>query len=199
MRRLPLLALALPAIGIALALVPEPLRLAMEYDHDALAAGEWWRAWSGHVVHFSARHAGVDLIAAFALAAAIEMRSGRRLLAAMLLCLPPLLSLSLNFGAPELATYRGASGLCAAFGAALGLLLWQESAATHAPLIALAGIFALKTLCEATGFVANASGLSGAVRVVWQAHAFGAVFGLGASVLRFRCIDRASLPATRAA
>jgi len=189
MPRLPALALALAAIGIALALSPESLRSALEYDRNALAADECWRAWSGHVVHFSARHAGVDLAAAFVLAAGIEMRCGHRLLAAMLLCAPPLLSLALYLGAPELVVYRGASGLCAVFAMALGLVLWKESRAMRTPLIALTGLFALKTLCEATGVAANVSGLDHGVRVVWQAHAFGAVLGIGAFVLWSRHID----------
>lgn len=199
MDRLPLVALALLALGTAIALLPEPLRTALEYDRDALAASEWWRVWSGHFVHFSARHAGVDLAAAFVLAAGVEMRCGHRVLSAMLLCGPPLLSLALYFAAPELAAYRGASGLCAAFATALGLTLWKESPAMRAPLIVLAVLFALKTLCEAIGLGANVSGLNGAVRVVWQAHAFGAVLGIGAFALRPRPIDCATFPAARAA
>ncbi|HEX7916842.1 rhombosortase [Rudaea sp.] len=199
MRRLPALALVLLAIGIAIALLPEPLRTALECERNALAAGEWWRAWSGHVVHFSARHAAVDLAAAFALAAGIEMCCGHRALAAMMLYAPPLLSLALYFSAPELAVYRGASGLCAAFATILGLVLWKESPAMHAPLIALAGLFALKTWCEATGFAANVSGLDEGVRVVWQAHAFGAVLGAGAFALWSRDIDCALFPTVRTA
>lgn len=198
MHRLPVVALALLVIGVAVVLVPEPLRTMLEYDRNALAAGEWWRAWSGHIAHFSVRHAGVDLAAAFALAAGIEMRCGHRALTAMLLNAPPLLSFALYLGVPELAVYRGASGLCAALAAVLGLVLWKEAAAMRVPLIALAALFTLKTWCEAIGFAANVSGLDGGVRVVWQAHAFGTVLGIGAFALWSRRIVCASFPTVRA-
>jgi rhomboid family GlyGly-CTERM serine protease len=59
--------------GIALALVcaallaaalgGEPVRRALRYDRDALAAGEWWRLATAHLVHLSLEHAAVDVLA----------------------------------------------------------------------------------------------------------------------------------------
>ena len=34
----------------------DPLRLALRYDRDALALGEWWRAITAHFVHLDAEH-----------------------------------------------------------------------------------------------------------------------------------------------
>lgn len=59
--------------GVALALVCAALlaaalgggavREALRYDRDALAAGEWWRLATAHLVHLGFEHAAVDLLA----------------------------------------------------------------------------------------------------------------------------------------
>jgi rhomboid family GlyGly-CTERM serine protease len=61
------------ARGVALALVGaallaatlggEVLRSALRYDRNALAAGEWWRLATGHLVHLNFEHAAVDVLA----------------------------------------------------------------------------------------------------------------------------------------
>ena len=191
LRRWPLLALALPAVGTGFAALPESWRIACEYDRQALAAGEAWRLWTAHFVHFSARHAGVDLATLFVLCFAIERRCGSRALANRLLWMPPLLSLGLYFAVPELAVYRGASGLCVAFGVLLGLALWRESRQLRLLLILLAVLFAFKSLSEAAGFAPDFAGLDGTARVAWQAHWLGALLAvlfdgcLGRMLLRF--------------
>lgn len=59
--------------GIALALVccallagalgGQAVREALRYDRGALAAGEWWRLATAHLVHLSFEHAAVDTLA----------------------------------------------------------------------------------------------------------------------------------------
>jgi rhomboid family GlyGly-CTERM serine protease len=173
-----LLALALPALGAAFALAPESWSSVLEYSRDALAAGEEWRLWTGHLVHFSTRHAGIDLATLLVFCAAIEKRCGCRVLANRLLWMPPLLSLGLYFTAPELAVYRGASGLCVAFGVMFGLALWRESRRLRPLLLLLAVLFAFKSANEAAGFALDFAGLDGTARVAWQAHWLGVLLAL---------------------
>ena len=59
--------------GIALALLcaallaatlgGEAVRSALRYDRNALAAGEWWRLVTAHLVHLNFEHAAVDVLA----------------------------------------------------------------------------------------------------------------------------------------
>ena len=48
---------------LALALGGEVVRRALRYDRDALAAGEWWRFVTAHLVHLSLEHVAVDVLA----------------------------------------------------------------------------------------------------------------------------------------
>lgn len=179
----------MPTLGVAFAVLPESLRVACEYDRQALAAGEVWRLWTAHLVHFSARHAFVDLLVLTALGSCIERRQGARSLASLFLCAPPLLSLALHFFVPDLAVYRGASALCVAFGTVLGMVLWRDVPAVRVALLGVAGVFAFKLVHEAAGDGTNFSGLRGDIYIVWQAHVFGAVLGVGGfAVRRYRML-----------
>ena len=176
--RLPIVALAALAFGVVLGLLPEQLQAGFEYQRDAPASGEAWRLWTAHFVHYSWRHAGMDLATLFALAAGIEIRCGRRALLMVLLAAPPLLSVILYFAVPDLACYRGASALCVELGAMLWLVLWSEAGARRVALLLPAIAFVIKTVYEATGASANLSGLAGDIHVAWQAHAAGAILGI---------------------
>src|SRR5579885_2133621 len=56
------LALASAAL-LAVALGGKPLRSALRYDRNALAAGEWWRLATAHLVHLNLEHALADVLA----------------------------------------------------------------------------------------------------------------------------------------
>ncbi len=49
------------AICIGLAFGGEPLRLALRYDRVLVAAGEWWRLFTGNFVHLGWMHVGLDM------------------------------------------------------------------------------------------------------------------------------------------
>ena len=51
------------AVLLAAALGGEAVRGALRYDRDALAAGEWWRLATAHLVHLNFEHAAVDVLA----------------------------------------------------------------------------------------------------------------------------------------
>ena len=153
-------------------------RSASEYDRQALADGELWRLWTAHLVHFSARHAGVDLLTLGLLGACVERRCGWRVVGAVLVVVSPLLSLTLLVGVAQLHIYRGASALCVVYAIMLGLVLWHDAAVLRSWLLVAAGLFVGKLVYEAMGGAQNAAGLHEEVRVAWPAHLFGAAFGV---------------------
>jgi rhomboid family GlyGly-CTERM serine protease len=106
-----LLAAALTAAVLGLAAWGDAGRELLRYDRAALAAGEWWRWLSGHLVHLSWRHAFMDLAAALALGWLFGRElSPRRWAWVLLLSL-----LAVNAGLwwldPGLAWYVGLSGI----------------------------------------------------------------------------------------
>jgi rhomboid family GlyGly-CTERM serine protease len=118
-------------------------------DREALANGEWWRLWTGHLAHFSASHLLLDA-AVFVLLAAALCRAGERSLALGLFLGCAALSASLLASDGSLARYGGLSGVNALL---LGWLAvrWLQAGgrqrALGAGLLVLAaGKFALDSL-----------------------------------------------------
>ncbi|MFA6545398.1 MAG: rhomboid family intramembrane serine protease [Limisphaerales bacterium] len=79
-------------------------------DRDALAAGEVWRLWTGHLAHFSTSHLLVDALV-FALLAGALRRAGECAPGRVLFTSGALLSVSLLACDAQLARYGGLSGL----------------------------------------------------------------------------------------
>ena len=79
------------------------------YDHAAIAHGEWWRLWTGHLIHFGWPHfvadAGLFLILGFML------RTQARLFPLVLLVLPAVISAAVYFFDPNMARYGGLSAV----------------------------------------------------------------------------------------
>ncbi|MGH8273746.1 MAG: rhombosortase [Gammaproteobacteria bacterium] len=48
------------AVCVGLAFGGEPLRLALRYDRASIAAGQWWRLFTGNFVHLGWIHVGLD-------------------------------------------------------------------------------------------------------------------------------------------
>jgi rhomboid family GlyGly-CTERM serine protease len=164
--------------GILLAALPEWLLADLEYNRSLLATGEAWRLWTGHFVHFSVRHAFVDLAAMFVFCNFIERHCGIRMLAWLLLSVPLLLSMALFCLVTPLDVYRGASGLCVAMGVVAGFQLWRKASVARPALFVLAAAFTVKTFYEAAGDAMNVSALPDDIHVVWQAHVVGAILGI---------------------
>lgn len=171
----------------------------LEFDRRALLGGEVWRLWTGHLVHYSAQHALIDLATAF-IAAIIAAQSfgARRALAALALG-APFISVGLLLAAPQLAHYRGASGLAVLLAVMAGAGLWPRVDDTRAAsgrvvrpaLGVLAVALAVKIGAEAGGVSLGWSDLPGDVVVAWQAHLLGAVAGAAAVLGCARCVRKA--------
>jgi rhomboid family GlyGly-CTERM serine protease len=103
-------------IAVVIQLFPG-LRPVLIYDRAELAGGAFWRAWTGHVVHFGWPHLVVDA----GLLAILGWAGERRHPAFTrwgLLLMPPFVSAAIYWFDPEMARYGGLSAVN------LGLLLY---------------------------------------------------------------------------
>ena len=82
----------------------------LQFDRSALAAGQWWRIFTGHLTHWSREHLAWDLLVFIALGFICEPANRHRFVVG-LLASSLLISLSLWVFVPDLQTYRGLSGL----------------------------------------------------------------------------------------
>ena len=125
----------------------QPLLL---YDREAILAGELWRLFSGHWVHFSAAHLGCNL-AVIAVAGLILETGTAARTARLLLVTPWFISAGLLVCEPQLRCYGGLSGLATAVVVALALAAFARRrqdprAGWTAALLLL--LFGLKTIFE---------------------------------------------------
>jgi rhomboid family GlyGly-CTERM serine protease len=103
--------LALAVSIAALALGGERVADALAYRREALAAGQWWRALTGHFVHLGAMHAAINLAGLLALVLLCPRKPGvfEWLRRVGLLALA--ISASLYVAAPTVDGYVGFSGV----------------------------------------------------------------------------------------
>lgn len=113
---LPWTFLALSAGVLVIQLNP-PWREALLYDRGALGRSEWWRIWSGHLVHFGWPHWVADAGLFFILGWLLEARHPWFSRLALVL-MPAFISAVLWWGDPAMTVYGGLSALN------LGLLLY---------------------------------------------------------------------------
>lgn len=85
------------------------------------AADEWWRLWTGHLVHWDGAHLWLNALAFAAPACLLDARTRRVLLAAIFAAAPAVSAVILTV--PRLQEYRGASGLALALWAAAAVVL----------------------------------------------------------------------------
>ena len=97
------------ALALATAVVPETLLASLEYNRTAILAGELWRLWTGHLVHFSAEHAIMDGIALLVASFMTIRLFGKGRCWRHFFWLAPMISLGLMCGRPRcrsIADYR---------------------------------------------------------------------------------------------
>jgi rhomboid family GlyGly-CTERM serine protease len=162
---------------LLLACLPESLKAQLSWERSAILGGQWWRLWTGHLVHFGLQHALLDAIVLFAGASLLERERGTRRLLRQLLLAAPLIALGL-LAVPGLEEYRGASGLAATVALAAGIALWPGAGRWRPALLAGGLIWAGFSAAQAMRPEWSAAGLPGGVTVAWQAHLFGAACAL---------------------
>src|SRR5690242_17553463 len=97
-----MLPILLAAVCAALALAPDGVASGLAFDRQAILAGEIWRLWTGHLVHFSPLHALVDTAVLFLVSGIAVRETGTRSTCLALAAGAPLISLGLLLVAPEL-------------------------------------------------------------------------------------------------
>ncbi len=80
------------------------------YDRAAISRGEWWRVWTGHLVHFGWPHFIADTGLFVILGYMVGVRPAR-LFALVLFLLPAVISAAVYFFAPSLTRYGGLSAV----------------------------------------------------------------------------------------
>ena len=162
---------------VLLAVAPAALIERLSGNRSAILQGEFWRLWSGHVVHFSLRHALIDSATLLVISGIAEAEFGSRRVALLLLVGAPLMSIGMMFATPELIDYRGASAIAVMLATAVGVSWWRSRAASRCVLGVLALGLLAKIGCDAVGMSLTLAELPDAVRVAWQGHLLGAVLG----------------------
>ena len=119
--------LLLTLLGMAVVAWATPLAgEAWEYDRQAILDGEWGRLLTGHLTHWNFDHLFWDAATFLMLGVACMWRSVGRTVAT-LLGAAAAISASLVLFQPEMATYRGLSGLDSALFTLLAAMIWRES------------------------------------------------------------------------
>lgn len=162
----------------------------LEYDRGRIAAGEVWRVVTCHWTHWSADHLLWDL-GAFVVLTALCWRLGRARTLAAIAAAALLIPLALWLVTPDLARYRGLSGLDSALFVLLAAgLLRREAVAGRRRTVKLAAgllaVFAAKVLFEAATGTTLFVDASAAFVPVPLAHLVGGVCGAAAAILAYR-------------
>jgi rhomboid family GlyGly-CTERM serine protease len=150
-------------------------------EREALKAGEFWRLWSAHVVHFSWSHAGWSGLV-WLMAGGLMERTDRKDWSWALLVIAPLITLATLALDPSLARYGGLSGLTTATLVWLGLRWFIRTRGFQrlAGLLVLAGVswkIAHEWGGDGSTTLAEFGPASGNVRVASWAHVAGALGG----------------------
>lgn len=167
---------------LALACLPEALAASLAWDREAILAGQWWRLWSAHLVHFGMPHAATDALVLLAAGALVERRIGPVRLLRQLAIAAPCMSLLFFAIMPGLDEYRGASSLAAMLAVRAGVACWPQAGRAQRTMLAgAAALAAGYALHAALGGMAWSS-LPQGVLVAWQAHLLGAACGVAAGL-----------------
>lgn len=177
---------ALLASLLLLTALPAPWQELLEYRREAILAGEVWRLWTGHLVHFGLAHALIDVSALGALLwLASRLDTAMRCLPGLLLAMPGI-SLGFLLLEPALGVYRGLSAIDMTLLACLLGVAWRQRPGSRLVLAVVAAMALAKSLADIWGLVPTM--LTEDVRVAASAHLLGLIAG-SAILWRFRIAD----------
>jgi rhomboid family GlyGly-CTERM serine protease len=171
--------LALVAFAIQLA-GAGPVRDALIYDRAAIADGEFWRLWTGHLCHFGWTHViadtGLFLIIGWTLERRFPLATRLALVAS-----PAFVAATLYFFSPDLSRYAGLSGVNVGLLVFLSLDGWYRRRGDWFwPAILL--VHAIELALEAASGGAGGGAIrfdEPAIRIATAAHVAGALYGFG--------------------
>lgn len=193
-RRTPYVSLLLTAVALGVHFSPTAQEW-LEYDRSALAAGQWWRIVTCHLTHCSLDHLVWDVGALVVLGFLCEVDDRRRFVRCgglTAVCIPA----ALWFLKPEVATYRGLSGIDSALFVLLAVSLLKESlaagrtawaAATILVLCGFLGKLGYELATSQTLFVRSAA--AGMVPIP-LAHLIGGLIGAAIAMCRWHHLDQ---------
>ncbi|NOY81504.1 MAG: rhombosortase [Kiritimatiellaeota bacterium] len=122
---LPVISVAVVVAAVLVQACPG-LPAALQFERSAIGQGQWWRVLTGHLAHWSWGHLFWDL-AGFAILGFLCERRSRRRFTVCLFVSSVCISAVFHLWHPELAAYRGLSGVDSAlFGLAL-TAFWREA------------------------------------------------------------------------
>lgn len=169
------------AAAAGLAFVWPGLADALIYQRAAILAGQEWRLWTGHLVHYSPSHLLLDL-AVFLVAGGWLEWITPRLTRWFYLLAPPAISIALLWGDPTLERYAGLSGLATGVLVLLALVqLRRDTGGSPWFWPAVLLLVAVKVVVESLGPAPLFARYDPSLRVVPLAH----LGGIACAVLAF--------------
>lgn len=149
----------------------------MTYNREAIFAGEWWRLWSSHFVHFTLMHALVNGILLLLLSLILDKVYSRKLVLGLLFIGPAVISILLALLVPEMILYRGASALASLFMALLICHAFSRAEGRSVYILCIMVLgWLIKLILESFGV--SLSELPHPIRIAWQAHIAGIMIGV---------------------
>jgi rhomboid family GlyGly-CTERM serine protease len=172
--------LAIAVAGATFLAVGQSAFLALRYERDALLDGEIWRAVSGHVVHVSWAHLGLNVAVAALVAATLGRHIG---FGAVVLCVAGT-SAGLFLFSLGVKWYAGLSGVLHGLIVVGALEAWRRD---RRPFwLAAVALVAMKVAIEQwKGAPAQLAEVVGAPVIV-EAHLYGAISGALAFAILYR-------------
>lgn len=189
--RIPIITIALAVLAFA-TFFTAGASAALMLDRERLAAGELWRLWSGHLVHYSPSHLVWDVLVFVACGSFIET-SNRKSFALLLVSSATAIGAVLLALLPAMRAYGGLSGLNMALLTYAGVALVRSGSMRAMGVVILSAV-TIKIVGENFGFPGQLVTFSNHVRSVPLSHLAGACCGLVASVA---CALPERLPAAR--
>lgn len=183
-------ALIVAVLAAALAAGGDPVREALRFDREAIAAGEAWRLVTGHLVHLGTRHMLLNSAGLLLVGLLVGREYRLRDWAAVSLASIASIDAGLWWLTPSLDWYVGLSGVLHGWFAAgiVGALLKRRPDAWL-----LLGLLLGKLILEQLQGALPGSAAAAGGPVVVDAHLYGAVGGAVAGLLLIRLGGRRGL------